>query len=66
MADNFTAEEARFLRLALSRGEEPRCPRCGGPLDPTPLPPRRDVAYVRNRLLLQCSACKLKGVVDRD
>ena len=64
MPDNFTAEEVRSLRRALIRGEAPRCPRCDGALDSTPVPPRRDVAYVRDRALLQCSAYRLKGVVD--
>jgi len=63
-SDNFTVEEERALRRGLTRGEKPACPRCGGALDLTHISPRRAVAYVRERVLIQCSACKLKVVVD--
>lgn len=65
MNDNFTAREEQALRAALARGETVRCPRCGIPLVQTPIPPRREVAYVRDRVLFQCVSCRLKGVVDR-
>jgi len=65
MRETFTAEEEESLRDAVVRGESPRCPRCGGLLDRTPIPPRPDVAYVRDRVLLQCVSCGLKTVVDR-
>ncbi|MGW8265451.1 MAG: hypothetical protein ACWGSQ_03735 [Longimicrobiales bacterium] len=65
MADNFTVAEERSLRRAILREGDPPCPRCGGRLDLTRVPPRPEVAYVRDRVLIQCSSCKLKGVVDR-
>ena len=65
MQDNFSAEEERQLWEQLAEGGQPSCPRCNGALEITPVGPRPDVAYVRNRLLLQCSACRLKGVLDR-
>ena len=64
-SDNFTKEEERALRRELARGDPLSCPRCGGPLDQTRIPPRRAVAYVRYRVLIQCGACRLKGVMDR-
>jgi hypothetical protein len=63
--DNFTIEEEQRLREALIRGETPVCPRCRGALELTPILPTPDVAYVRNRVLMQCGTCGLKGVVDR-
>ena len=65
MQGNFSADERRQLWEKLGQGSQPCCPRCGGALDLTPVGPRPDVAYVRNRLLIQCSDCKLKAVVDR-
>lgn len=65
MQGNFSAEEERQLGEQLAQDSQPSCPRCEGVLNLTPVGPRPDVAYVRNRLLIQCSACKLKGVVDR-
>jgi hypothetical protein len=63
--DNFTADEERSLREALIRGETPSCPRCRGALELTTILPAREVAYVRDRVLIQCGFCGLKGVVDR-
>jgi hypothetical protein len=65
MRDNFTADEERSLRETLIRGETPSCPRCRGALELTPILPGKEVAYVRDRVLIQCGACRLKGVVDR-
>jgi hypothetical protein len=57
-------EEAR-LRQALAAGEEPLCPHCGSPMAVVPVPPRADVAYVRDRVLLLCSSCSFRAAVDR-
>lgn len=65
MADNFTVDEERSLLQMFRRKETPSCPRCGGGLDLTHIPPKPEVAYVRDRVLIQCSHCRLKGVVDR-
>jgi hypothetical protein len=65
MQGSFSAEEERELRGQLAQGDQPSCPRCDGALDLMPARPRSDVAYVRNRVLIQCPRCKVKGVVDR-
>lgn len=65
MRDNFTVEEERCLREAILGGETPSCPRCLRVLQLTPIGPRLEVAYVRDRVRVQCGACGLKGVVER-
>ena len=64
-SDTFTVEEERALRRQMVQGRPPQCPRCGGTLDLTLVHPRADVAYVRERVLIQCRACRLKVVLDR-
>ena len=58
-------EEEKALREAV-KAEAASCPRCGESLSITPIPPRSDVSYVRNRVLLECPRCCLRAVVDRD
>ena len=65
MRDNFTVEEVRCLREAFLRGETPSCPRCLRVLQLTPIGPNREVAYVRDRVLVQCGACRLTGAMER-
>ena len=57
-------QEEKALRDDLRRGETPGCPRCGTPLVGTPVPPRRDVSYVRDRVILDCSSCGFRVVLD--
>ncbi|MFH1766244.1 MAG: hypothetical protein ABIF09_18830 [Gemmatimonadota bacterium] len=57
--------EEEALREQLAKGDSPDCPRCGTPLRLTPVPPRSDVSYVRNRLLLECASCAFRVVLDR-
>ena len=58
-------KEEEKLREALESGDNPECPRCGSRLASCPVPPRADVAYVRNRILLQCGSCGFKIAIDR-
>lgn len=60
----FRAEEATRLLEALARAESPLCPRCGGAMERTDLPPRPDVPYVRRRILLLCGSCRASTVLD--
>lgn len=65
MTKAFSAEEERALQESLSLDHPPECPRCGGPMNLTDVPPRSEVAYVRSRVLLHCRRCHLKCVVDQ-
>lgn len=65
--DGFTREESRRLReeeRTVPVGP-PECPRCGSTIAPHPVEPRGDVAYVRRRVILVCSRCGRRAVVDR-
>ena len=62
---SFTDEEARRLTRTLLAGGSLLCPHCGIPLDRTPVPPRPDVSYVRDRLWLVCGPCSRSVVLDR-
>jgi hypothetical protein len=65
MREPFSPGEARALAAALDAGRPLTCPRCATPLDRRPVPPRRDVSYVRDRLWLVCPSCHATGVLDR-
>jgi ribosomal protein S27AE len=65
MQDGYTDDEIRLLGAALAEGSPPECPRCGATLDRRPVPPRRDVSYVRDRLWLVCPRCHRTVVLDR-
>jgi len=66
MKKGVTAEEETSLKQELAEGKEPRCPRCEEFMRSTPIRPRSDVAYVRDRVLLECRPCALRLVVDRE
>lgn len=53
------------LERALREGGALDCPDCAVPLDRRPVPPRRDVSYVRDRVWLVCSRCASTVVLDR-
>lgn len=54
----YTADEKRRLAEEIGRGETaPACPVCGKRCVLVKSEPRRDVAYVRNRLLVRCAKC---------
>lgn len=65
MRESYSAEEARALAAALDGGRPLLCPRCATPLDRRPVPTRRDVPYVRDRIWLVCPRCHSTGVLDR-
>ena len=60
-----TPQEERALRKQLEEGVPPECPRCETDLGSTLVPPRSDVSYVRNRVLLTCEVCGLRVVLDK-
>jgi hypothetical protein len=62
---SFGREEAAGIRQAWAAGMAPECPRCRVVLDPTPVPPRSDVAYVRDRFILVCRSCGRSAAVER-
>jgi hypothetical protein len=59
------AEEALIRRAVALDGAPLSCPRCDGGLDARAVPPRPDVAYVRDRILLVCNGCGRSLVLDR-
>jgi hypothetical protein len=65
MRETYTPAEVRALAAALDGGRPLLCPRCSTALDRRPVPPRRDVPYVRDRIWLVCPGCRATGVVDR-
>lgn len=65
MHQPFSPAELRALAAALEEGRPPLCPRCATLLDRSPVPPRPDVSYVRDRLWLVCPRCHATGVLDR-
>ena len=64
MKGSATPQEEKALRDDLRGGKAPSCPRCGTRLVGTPVPPRRDVSYVRDRVILNCSSCGFRVVLD--
>ena len=65
MPDAYTHEETHALGVAMGEGRPLECPRCAVPLDRRPVPPRRDVSYVRDRLWLVCPTCHRSAVLAR-
>lgn len=64
MAANYSRAERRKLGEAANEGEPLRCPVCGSPVRELPVPPKRDVAYVRHRLWLICTGCGRSAAID--
>ena len=64
MKGSATPQEEKALRDDMRRGETPGCPHCGTPLTGTPVPPRQDVSYVRDRVILNCFSCGFRVVLD--
>jgi hypothetical protein len=65
MTEGFHAEEEKTLRECMKRGDSLHCPLCESPLQITPIRPSPQVAYVRDRVALECSACGRRTVLDR-
>ena len=62
---HYNAREKRELRKRIARGDAaPPCPRCGGPCAVVRGGPRRDVPYVRNRVVARCGACRCSVAVE--
>lgn len=65
MSEGYSADEKREL-IRLLGGEAPaECPRCGVAVEKRSVPPRREVAYVRNRVWVVCGGCGATAVFDR-
>ena len=64
-ADRFTGDQSRALADDVRRGAEATCPVCHVPMDRQAVPPRSDLAYVRDRILLVCPECHRNHVLDR-
>ena len=63
MAGPLSPAERKTIQEGV-RGGGSSCPRCKIPLRTTMIPPRQDVAYVRNRVLIECDRCGLKEALD--
>lgn len=61
----FSAEARDSLRESFRNGEALECPDCKVPLDRRRVPPRSDVSYVRDRLVVTCPLCHGHLVLDR-
>ena len=66
MRKSIGPKEEEAMRESLERGETPECPRCETLLRITPVPPRSDLSYVRNRAVLTCESCGLRIALDRN
>ena len=64
MSPGYSPAQRRALAEAARNGEPLRCPACGSDLIREEVQPRRDVPYVRRRLLLVCPGCKRAAAVD--
>lgn len=64
MAETWTAAERRALAAEIGSGGTPACPACGGALARHDVAPKRELPYVRRRLLLICTRCKRSASVD--
>lgn len=65
MSEPASDREEKALRDDLKKGRALSCPRCQAPLRTTSVPPRADVSYVRNRVLLECELCDFLVALDR-
>jgi hypothetical protein len=65
MREPFGSEEERALKRQMDGGGHPRCPRCAGTLRLTPIPLPPQVAYIRDRVALECDRCGLGSVMDK-
>ena len=64
MSAGYDPAQRRALAEAARKGEPLRCPECGHELIREEVRPRRDVPYVRRRLLLVCPGCRRAAAVD--
>ena len=62
---HYTQADEHEIEGAFRAGDPLTCPRCRIALDVRPVPPRADVSYVRDRLLVVCSSCHGTHVLDQ-
>jgi hypothetical protein len=61
----YTQADEHEIEGAFRAGDPLICPQCRIALDVRPVPPRADVSYVRDRLLVVCSSCHGTHVLDK-
>lgn len=61
---SFSGAERRVLAAALAADRPLVCPACGGAVSRQPVRRPENVAYVRRRVWLLCTACRRAGAVD--
>jgi uncharacterized protein with PIN domain len=65
MADQYTPEELRAMRAALTAGQEPSCPRCNQPMRRKSLGGGSfGLGYARSRDWLICPSCRRSAIFD--
>ncbi len=64
MSPSYSPAQRRALAEALRTGERLLCPACGAALARHEVAPKRELPYVRRRVLLICPACKRSAAVD--
>lgn len=65
MSEAASAREEKDLREDIQKDRPLACPRCHAPLRSTSIPPRSDVSYVRNRVILECELCDFLAALDK-
>lgn len=65
MTPSFSRDDQQQILAAIDRHDALRCPRCDTALIRVEVPPREDVAYVRDRVWLRCESCGRHAVLDR-
>lgn len=65
MSRGYSSDEKEDLARDLVRKGEAECPRCGVAVERRSVPPRSEVAYVRDRIWVVCSECGASAVFDR-
>jgi hypothetical protein len=64
-SSHYTSADESVIEHAFLKGDALTCPRCEIALDLRPVPPRDDVSYVRDRVIVVCSTCHATHVLDR-
>ena len=60
----YTAQQKQDLANSFYEQKTLTCPECDILMDHLNIPPRSDVAYVRDRTLLTCPSCQRTLIVD--
>jgi hypothetical protein len=64
MSETYSREQRGEIERSVRAGRSADCPACGERLVESHVPLRRDVAYVRRRMLLLCPGCRRSASVD--